>query len=191
MAVESKGYEKFAAEFQRKRNPAIGPITVRNWAKRLAPGASVLDLGCGYGVPISEVLLQDGFAVHGVDASPTLVAQFRERFPGVPVECNSIESSPFFHRTFDAAVAWGLMFLLSPEIQQLLIAKVARALNKNGRFLFTAPHQECTWTDVLSRQHSISLGREWYEKELNANGLVITGNDEDQGNNYYFFAAMV
>jgi len=35
---------------------------------------------------------------------------------------------------------------------------------------------------------SISLGRNLYEQELAANGLAVVGNDEDEGDNYYYFA---
>src|SRR3954462_4923429 len=122
MADKSNGYEDIAEAFTRVRTVSIGPNVVRKWAKGLRPGASVLDLGCGNGVPISEVLIQEGFAVHGVDASATLGAKFRERFPNATVECASVEDSAFFHRRFDAVVAWGLMFLLSPETQRNLIA---------------------------------------------------------------------
>ncbi len=110
MPERSIGYENFAGAFIRSRSSSIGPTVVRRWAKGLRAGASILDIGCGSGVPISEVLMQEGFAIYGVDASATLIAKFRERFPGVPLECSPVENSLFFSRIFDAAVAWGLMF---------------------------------------------------------------------------------
>ena len=131
----SNGYEAIAEAFIRARTPSIGPDVVRKWTKWLQPGASILDIGCGYGVPISEALLQEGFKVYGVDASEALVAQFRERFPGVAVECSSVEESSFFNRTFDAVAAWGLMFIFPVDTQRRLIGKVARALNRPGHFL--------------------------------------------------------
>jgi 2-polyprenyl-3-methyl-5-hydroxy-6-metoxy-1,4-benzoquinol methylase len=185
---KSNGYEAIAEAFSRARTVSIGPLTVRNWAKRLQPGASILDIGCGNGVPISQALLQEGFAVHGVDASETLVAKFRMRFPETPVECNSVEESPFFHRTFDAVVAWGLMFLLTADAQRRLIAKVARALKRDGHFLFTSPGVPLSWNDGMTDLPSLSLGQEVYEQELSANGFVLSGNDEDEGENYYYFA---
>ena len=188
MPDRSNGYEAIAEDFVRARTPTIGPKIVREWAKGLPPGTSILDLGCGYGIPISEALLQDGFTVYGVDASATLVSKFRERFPKAPVECSSVEDSLFFNRTFDAVVAWGLMFLLTAETQRSLIGKVARAMNRQGRFLFTSPRQACSWMDVMTGLPSISLGQEAYEQELAAHDLVLVGNAEDEGENYYYFA---
>jgi len=156
--------------------------------KRLQPGASVLDIGCGHGIPISEVLLQEGFATYGIDASDTLIAKFRERFPKAIVECSSVEESPFFHRTFDAVLAWGLMFLLPADTQRSVIGKVAHALNPNGHFLFTSPREVCSWMDGMTGLPSLSLGYDVYAQELAACGLQLVGNDEDEGQNYYYFA---
>jgi 2-polyprenyl-3-methyl-5-hydroxy-6-metoxy-1,4-benzoquinol methylase len=90
----------------------------------------VLDLGCGTGIPISKILMDEGMRVYGIDASPTIVRAFRENFPTTSVACESIEDSFFFNRTFDAIIAWGVFFLLSQTAQERLIPKVADALSK-------------------------------------------------------------
>jgi 2-polyprenyl-3-methyl-5-hydroxy-6-metoxy-1,4-benzoquinol methylase len=82
----SNGYEALAALYIRERRN-LGAAVVRKWARDFPPGASVLDLGCGHGVPISQALIRAGFAVYAIDASPTLFAAFHKRFPHTPVEC--------------------------------------------------------------------------------------------------------
>lgn len=171
-----------------RRDPAMGASVVRDWARELPAGGAVLDLGCGHGVPISEALLGDGFAVYGVDAAPALVAAFRERFPQVQVTCEAVEHSSFFDRDFDGAVAWGLVFLLSAEAQVALIHRVASTLRTGGRFLFTSPEQACTWKDVLTGRTSLSLGAERYRATLAAAGLTPVGELEDEGENHYYDA---
>jgi SAM-dependent methyltransferase len=61
----------------------------------------VLDLGCGSGLPITKVLIDEGLNVHAVDASPTLVQAFRKNFPETPVLCEAVEDPLFFERAFD------------------------------------------------------------------------------------------
>jgi chemotaxis methyl-accepting protein methylase len=124
-----------------------------------------------------------------VDASETLIARFRERFPGATVECNSVEESQFFNRAFDAVVAWGLMFILPADTQRNLIGKVADTLNRSGHFLFTSPKEPCSWMDAMTGLPSLSLGHDVYAQELAARGLVLIGNDLDEGENYYYYAA--
>lgn len=68
-------------------------------------------------------------------------------------ECATIEEFGFFGRTFDGVIAWGLIFLLTPDVQSLLIRKVARVLTPGGRFLFYCPRQAREWADALTRAH--------------------------------------
>jgi SAM-dependent methyltransferase len=188
---KSNGYEEVASEFiaGRGRNSlGIGVSAVADWSRMLPAGATVLDLGCGTGVPISQTLLDRGFNVYGVDASPTMVAGFRARYPTVPVACAAAEDSDFFGRIFDGVVAWGLFFLLDAEVQCRLIAKVAAVLPRGGRLLFTAPSQSCSWADAMTGRSAISLGHESYRNSLEAEGMSLIGTGRDEGENHYYFA---
>jgi len=183
----SNGYEAVASEFMTRREQSgIGVATVRAWARSLKPGASILDLGCGHGVPISAALMDDGFDVYGIDSSPSLIATFRHRFPGAHVACEAVEDSSFFCRQFDVIIAVGLMFLLPADMQDRLIRRVAQALNPDGRFLFTAPAEACTWKDVLTGQQSLSLGAETYKDLLSNAGLALVYEYLDEGDNHYY-----
>jgi SAM-dependent methyltransferase len=183
----SNGWETAAKAFIGERS-SIGARTVQAWAQSLQEGATIVDLGCGSGVPISQVLIDAGFAVYGIDVSPTMVAAFRSRFPNVPVACEAVERSSFFDRTFDAAVAWGFMFLLPADIQRATIHRIAQALNVGGRFLFTAPSQACSWADASTGRTSLSLGANAYEAMLADAGLTLVGEREDEGENNYYEA---
>ncbi len=188
---KSNGYEEIAAEYVAGRGRAVGGIgasTVAEWARTLPPAAAVLDLGCGTGVPISLVLIERGFLVHGVDAAPTMVAAFRERFPDVPVECATVEESEFFGKKFDGVVAYGLFFLLDEQAQHRLIEKIAGALRSSGKLLFTAPRQICSWFDGMTDRASFGLGIDVYRSALEAHGLSLTGTQVDEGENHYYFA---
>src|SRR5690606_3942963 len=141
MMDPSNGYERVAAEFLagRGRAPstAVGTKEVRDWARTLPSGATVIDLGCGTGLPITKVLVDEGLNVYGVDAAPSFVAAFRQNLPDVPVVCESVVESSFFNRTFDGVLAWGLIFLLQPDEQRQLIRRVADILLPGGRLVFT------------------------------------------------------
>lgn len=188
----SNGYEGVATEFMTRRGRGeIGLETVRAWSRGLTPGASILDLGCGHGLPISQALLDDGFELHGIDAAPTLVAAFRRRCPDARVVCEAVEYSRFFGRSFDGVVAVGLMFLLAEAVQLAVIDRVATALRPGGRFLFSAPAQACSWTDVLTERSSQSLGASAYHARMIAAGLTPVRSWVDEGENHYFAAERV
>jgi len=69
---KSNGYEEIASIFISGRgrdSSETGASVVADWSQMLPGGATVLDLGCGTGVPISQALIERGFNVYGVDAS--------------------------------------------------------------------------------------------------------------------------
>jgi cyclopropane fatty-acyl-phospholipid synthase-like methyltransferase len=187
MADMANGCEEHAADFIRWRHPRIGQKTAREWAREFAPGATVLELGCGDGV-ISEALVEAGLTLYAVDASPTLLRAFRERFPNVQMECATAEESSYFDRTFDGVIAVGLIFLLPEDAQRTVLSKVANVLKRGGMFLFTAPRQACSWVDELTKQKSRSLGAEAYEALLRELGFEVSSGRVDEGENHYFFA---
>ncbi len=183
----SNGYESVAADFIKNRT-AIGSSTVSQWASRVPAGGTMLDIGCGTGFPITQALVEAGLNVFGIDAAPAMIAEFRRNLPGVTVECCSAEESNFFERQFDGIVAWGLIFLLSPESQQQLISKAAQALHPAGELLFTAPRMMCSWKDSLTGLQSRSLGIDLYERFLRENDLDLIDTYTDEGKNHYFIA---
>ncbi len=185
----SNGYEAVARDFIAGRPlGGVGRSTVAEWAATLPEGAAVLDLGCGCGEPITAVLAARGLIVYGVDASATMIAAFRARFPTAAAECSTVEASDFFGRRFQAIVAWGLLFLLPASTQRELIGKMAKALESGGRLLFTAPWQVGSWLDAKTGRESVSLGREEYVKALEAADFSVEGFRMDEGENHYYLA---
>lgn len=188
---KSNGYENHAILYSNKRgkhSEGIGTSLVRSWAKTLASNATVLDLGCGTGLPVSKILMDEGLIVHGVDASPTMVRIFKQNFPDTPVACEAVEVSLFFNRQFDAIIAWGLIFLLPREVQETALRKIADALHGGGKLLFTSPSQPITWKDAITLQESVSLGAERYRELLAVSGLSVMEEFEDEGENHYYHA---
>ncbi len=185
----SAGWEAVADRFLAVRSD-VGASLVRAWARsRLPAGASILDIGCGSGVPIARTLADDGFLIWGVDASPSLIAGYRRNLPDMVAACEPVQDSDLFGRTFAGAIAIGLVFLLGPDEQRMLLDKVARALEPAGRFLFTAPVQACKWRDALTGRPSLSLGMEAYAAHLAGAGMDLVHHGFDEGGNSYYEVA--
>ena len=167
---------------------STGLAVVQRWAASLARGGRVLDVGAGCGEPLAAALIKDGFEVYAIDASATMVAAFRRRFPTAAVAREAAEHSRFFGRAFDGALAIGLVFLLAADSQRELIRRLAATLKPGGRLLFTAPRQVCLWDDLLTGRPSISLGAEAYRRIMIDSGLRLAGEHVDEGDNYYYEA---
>ena len=172
----SNGYEGVAADFLAGRagpqSPGIGAATVRERARQLTPGATVLDLGCGSGVPITSVLVEAGLAVYALDSAPSLVAAFKRRFPDTPVVCEAAKTRRFLSPVRSDSEL-GVMFLSSPPAQHALIRRIGGALNFGGRLLFTSPGEAVSWNDAMTGRESRSLGAVEYRRLLSAAGLAV------------------
>jgi len=67
-------YPKHAAGWDKHR-PRL--LRAKAWLDKFTrsfhPGASLLDLGCGAGEPISKYLIEQNYAVTGIDSSPAMI----------------------------------------------------------------------------------------------------------------------
>lgn len=104
-----------------------------------------------------------------------------------------IESYPLEMATFDAAVAWGIMFHLIPEAQVRAIANVSHSLKKGAPFLFTSGDEDGfepkagTMNGVTFHYYSFSKAN--YERILAEQGLTLVDVHRDEGENTYYLAS--
>lgn len=181
----SNGYDAIADQFISVRSDA-GHQIVSDWAKSLQQKASVIDIGAGPGEPITSALVENYCTVWALDASPTMVDAFKARFPDIEIACEAAEQSSFFDRTFDGAIAIGLMFLLAETAQRDLIESISKALKPGGRFLFSAPVETGTWEDTLTGNLSRSLGLAAYKRALMDAGFHLMDQFVDEGGSNYY-----
>lgn len=100
----------------------------------LPPGARVLDLGCGTGLPVGRYLVEKGFRVTGVDQSEKMLEIARQQVP----EAEFIHSDMIdvqLPTGFGAAIAWDSIFHLERKHHSGIFHKVAKSLEPGGRFL--------------------------------------------------------
>lgn len=181
----SYGYNAIAEQYISARSPS-GLAIIEQWASGLAPESRLIDIGAGFGEPVTPVLIKAKLEVWAIDAAPRMVAEFRKRFPDIEIACETAEESPFFNQSYDAALAIGLIFLLPEAKQSALIRRVSERLKPGGRFLFSAPLQAGAWQDVLTKQTSYSLGQEAYERLLRENGFSLLSHHSDVGGTNYY-----
>ncbi len=183
-------YDEISDWYFATRSPEAGVPDVAAFARTLAPGSKILDLGCGTGIPIAQFLIRSGFDVFGIDSSPEMIARFHESCPGAHAQCVPIQSSDFFNTIFDAVVAWGVILHLTPADQELVISKVSRVLRSSGTFLFTGGDQEGTADSRMNGVgfRYISLGAAQYRTLLLAHGFDVLDEHCEQWDNYVFVA---
>lgn len=72
----------------------------------LSPGATVLELGCGAGVPMTRRLVDEGFKVTGVDISREQLALAEKNVPEADLILGDMTTLNFGNDCFDAVTAF-------------------------------------------------------------------------------------
>lgn len=121
---------------------------------------AVLEVGCGTGANLAFAA-REGFAVMGVDGSPSAIARARERFDreGFTGDLQAADFTrlPFADHSADLAIDRGSLCCVGAEAARQAVAEIARVLRPGGRF-FLNPY--------ASDHASAALG------ERSADGLV-------------------
>lgn len=122
-----------------------GELVEKLWLDRfcalLPAGAAVLDIGCGSGLPIARELIRRGFDVTGVDATPTMLAQFKRNLPGIAAHLADMRQF-FLGRRFAGMLAWDSLFHLSPEDQRGMFLRFQAHAAPGAALMFTSGDAE-------------------------------------------------
>ena len=129
-------YGEGCAEFYDQIYPRCEPGTIELLVA-LARGGKVLELGSGTG-RVALPLAHKGVKVHGIEASPAMVANLRRKRGGatLPVTiCNFADVAVSIDYSLIFSVVNTFLLLPSSEAQQRCFRNVARHLAPGGLFL--------------------------------------------------------
>jgi ribosomal protein S18 acetylase RimI-like enzyme/SAM-dependent methyltransferase len=183
-------YDLVDQAFDEQRSRSVGVDEVLRWYRGLPSGAEILDVGCGTGEPLARALLEAGAALWAIDPSPRMLERFRARFPEVPTELGSIETSRHFGRQFAGVLAWGVMFHLTEDEQERALAQMVGALEPGGELLFTSGHERGMRSNPM---HGVvftfvSLGAPRYREILAGLGCPVIEEFVGSGDNHHYRA---
>jgi ubiquinone/menaquinone biosynthesis C-methylase UbiE len=144
----------------------------------LAPGESVLDVGCGPGIDVLEMvdLVGPTGRLVGVDASSAMVAEARRRAEDVTVpvsfEVGDVQAIPFPDGTFDACRAERLLMHV-PDAARA-VAEMARVTRPGGRVAvfdfdwdtLIIDHPDKVTTRTFVQSYSDSFQNGWIGRQL-------------------------
>ena len=114
---------------------------------RLPFVGSVLDLGCGCGVPVARSLAEAGHSVTGVDISEVQIERARRLVPdGTFIRADAATLS-FPAESFDAVVCLYALFHLPRSLQPGLLQRLASWLRPSGWLLAIVGQEDWTGTE--------------------------------------------
>lgn len=120
---------------------------LRDLAGRLHEGASILDLGCGCGLPAARWLSDGGFRVLGIDISPVQIARARDLVPDAEFVCEDMTQVDIPVGSVDAIVCLYAIIHVPLDEQPSVIRAMHRWLRPGGWLLITVGNDAWTGTE--------------------------------------------
>ncbi|KAK0936164.1 hypothetical protein LTR29_012262 [Friedmanniomyces endolithicus] len=112
-----------------KNNP-FKKACVRKAISLLKPGARVLDVGCGTGVPVAAMLAEAGLDVTGIDIAPKMIEIARAEVKGRFLVADCLEYEP--EGSFDAVFIIYSQLSLSYADVHAMVYRLAKSLSPDG-----------------------------------------------------------
>jgi SAM-dependent methyltransferase len=110
-----------------------GQIAAGQWLiGRLEPGARVLDVGCGTGVPTARQLVAAGLRVTGIDISPVMLELARANVPEADFRLVDVAEIDSGLGDFDGAVAFFSLLMLPRAQIPGALRRLHRLLRPGG-----------------------------------------------------------
>jgi ubiquinone/menaquinone biosynthesis C-methylase UbiE len=134
----------------------------------LTPGESVLDVGCGTGTLAIAAKRHVGptGTVHGIDASPEMIARANKKASKAGVEITFVIAAaqvlPFRDARYDVVLTTIMLHHLSRNARQQCAREISRVLKPGGRVLVvdfaTSTRQKRSFLARLHRHGGVNLG---------------------------------
>lgn len=165
-------YDSFAATYDANRDQFDLTDVLSEFRARLRATGSLLDLGCGAGVPVALDFLSHGWQVTGVDFSGSMLDLAARYVPAMRRINADMRSASFPARSFDAITVIYALFHVPWIEHPALFANMRRWLRPGGAALFTYATRDYTGHDRFNGTKSF-MGRDLFyshttPQELNA-----------------------
>ncbi|KAK4494676.1 hypothetical protein PRZ48_014032 [Zasmidium cellare] len=167
--------------------------------------ASVLDLGCGPGVPVFRILLDGGANVTGCDISSKQLELAKAKFPEATLIQSDMASLSFDPSSFDGIACFYTFFHLPRSEQEFFLTKIFSWLKPGGMYVMNCAmfdeeeiHGEFLgwgtfWSGFGVEDNKAMLGRVGFEivkEELVQSGDgQLEEDDPDYGVEFWWVAA--
>jgi 2-polyprenyl-3-methyl-5-hydroxy-6-metoxy-1,4-benzoquinol methylase len=168
-------YNQVAALYNRDRVNLHGQRLLRFFIEALPKQASVLDLGCGSGVPVAETLLRKGFLVTGLDFSETQIQLARKNCPRGAFFLRDVATLQPAEFSVDAVVCLYTLFHLPRQRHAEFLKILASFLPIAGMALLSFGEKNFEgWHDFYGQRiWSSQFGPKTNRELLSAAGFVI------------------
>lgn len=131
-------YQRHAGAWSRERGDHLPEKAwIDSFLALLPDNPTVLDVGCGTGVPIARYLIDRRCQVTGVDASSAMITRCADRFPEHAWHLGDMRTLAL-DRGFDVIMAWDSFFHLTQDDQRRMFPTFKCHAAAGAALMFTS-----------------------------------------------------
>ena len=132
--MQQYSYDPIAKKYLAERGRLKSGKYVQKLLKLLPKHATILDVGCGAGVPVDDLLLKAGHTVLGIDNSSEQIRLARKRCPGGEYAVRDMRELRVGEYRVDAVVSFYALFH-APRGEHARILSIWRSYLPKGGYL--------------------------------------------------------
>lgn len=168
-----EGYNKVAKGYSAQRDLFKNDKYLAELIKLLKPDSTILDIGCGSGIPVDKYLIDKGFKVIGIDISDEQIKLAKQNIPECTLEVKNISDLKEGDYQVDAVVSFYTIFHTPREEHQELFKKINSFLPVGGLILVTMGSGE--WEGTEEDFHGSKMWWSHYGTEKNKEIIKSAG----------------
>ena len=150
-----QGYNKIAEKYSASRDQFSNMKYLERLVELLRPGATILDIGCGSGVPVDKFLVEKGFKVKGIDFSEKQIKLAKQNVPQASFEVKDMMELINGEYQVDAVVSFYAISHTPREGHQDLFKMINSFLPKGGCILITMGSSD--WEGTEEDFHGVKM----------------------------------
>ncbi len=191
-----QGYNQIAEAYLKNRDQFKNQKYLDKLIALLPKGSTILDIGCGAGMPIDLYLVQHGYKIIGIDISEKQIELAKANVPQGDFSVRDMSTLKKREFTVDAVISFYAIFHISREQHIALFGKIKSFLSPGGLLLVTMGSSdwvgsedfygtEMSWSHydaTMNKQIVESAGFSILESEIDTSGgekhLVILAKEK-------------
>lgn len=177
-----QGYDQMARSYMAEREQLKSGKYVQKLLKLLPRKASVLDVGCGAGIPIDDLIIKAGHEVVGIDISPKMVELAKRNCPEGSYLVGDMLDLKKGEYLVDAVVSFYAIFHIPRDKHEQMLKVLVSLVKPGGYLLLTMGERDFEGEHMLygvkmwSSHWGVARNRKMLEKQ----GVEIVINEIDR-----------
>ena len=145
--IVREGYDKIAEQYNQDREKFDNSKELQEFIDTLPEGGSVLDIGCGGGVPILRTLIANGFDATGIDFSSGMLEVAKRNVPQATLIHGDVTKTEFDENSFDGIISTYAIIHIHKSFHPTIYNQIYNWLKPGGVMLVCTAHSE--WEEIV------------------------------------------